>query len=166
MEQEDVVFRGGIGLERRRLPHVGYRQNRKIALVKGDALWLAFHHRDPEWGEQRQNASRFRHARSVVIAGDHHHGCVGQHLHEARELVKGVENRRIAGANGVKYVAGDEHQVGLQLDHLVDDAAQRQRDIRLTLVDAGGGLPLILSEAEVYVREVNQSHRVRIALIH
>jgi hypothetical protein len=66
----------------------------------------------------------------------------------------------------VKYVSGDEHQVGLQLDHFVDDAAQRDRDIRLTLIDPRGCLPLILSEAEVYVREMNQSHRVRIALIH
>jgi hypothetical protein len=51
----------------------------------------------------------------------------------------------------MKHVPGDEHQVGLQLDHLVEDAAQRNRDIRLTLIYSRGCLPLILSEAEVYV---------------
>ena len=135
-------------------------------LVKWNALRLALHNVDAEWGEEPENASGLGRARSVVVAGDHYHGRIGQHLHQSRELVKRVQNRRIAGANGVKYVSRDEHQVGLQLDHLVDDAAQRDRDIRLTLVDARGCLPLILSEAEMYVREVNQSHRVRIALIH
>ena len=81
-------------------------------------------------------------------------------------FVERVQDRRIARANGVKHVSGDEHQIGFQPDHLVDHAAQRNRDIRLTLVDPRWRLPLILSEAEVYVREVNQSHRVRIALIH
>ena len=66
----------------------------------------------------------------------------------------------------MKYVSCDEHQLGTQLDYRVDHAAQRNRDIRLTLVDPRGCLPLIWSEAEVYVREVNQSHRVRIARIH
>ena len=80
--------------------------------------------------------------------------------------MKRVEDGGIARADGVKHVAGDEHQLRLELDHPVDDAPQRSRDIRLALVDPRGSLPLVLSEAEVYVREVNQSHRVRVALIH
>jgi hypothetical protein len=80
--------------------------------------------------------------------------------------VKPVENRGIARADCVKNVPGDEHQIRLELDHPVYDAPQRSGDIRLTLVDPRGCLSLVLSEAEVYVREVNQSHRVRVALIH
>ena len=80
--------------------------------------------------------------------------------------MKCVQYRGIGGANGVKHVAGDEHELGTQLDHLVDHPTQRGRDIRLTLVDARGSLPLILPEAEVYVRDVNESHRARITLIH
>ena len=66
----------------------------------------------------------------------------------------------------MEHIAGDQHQIGPQLDHLVDDPSQRIRDVSLALVDASGSLSLVLPEAEVYVREVNQSHRARIALIH
>ena len=88
------------------------------------------------------------------------------------EFERGIIRERVnaglarARANGVKYVSGDQHQIRVELDHFVDDAAQRNRDIRLTLIYSRGCLSLILSEAEVYVREVNQSHRVRIARIH
>src|SRR5258706_13052610 len=80
--------------------------------------------------------------------------------------MKRVQNRRIAGADGVKYVSSDEHQVGLQLDHPVDYTSQRDCDIRLPLVDPRRRLSLILPETEMYVGEVNESHRVRTARIH
>ena len=38
VEQEDVVFRAAIGLERRRIAHVGHGEDRQIVLVKRDAL--------------------------------------------------------------------------------------------------------------------------------
>jgi hypothetical protein len=51
----------------------------------------------------------------------------------------------------VKDVTSNEHQLGTQLDDAVDHPPQRQRDIRLALVDASRGLSLILSEAEMNV---------------
>ena len=80
--------------------------------------------------------------------------------------MKCVQYRRIGGTDRVKYVARYEHELGTQLDHLVDHPLHRARDIRLPLVDAHGSLPLILSEAQMYVRDVNESHRARITLIH
>jgi hypothetical protein len=62
-------------------------------------------------------------------------------------LEEGVQDRRIGGAHRVEDIPGDEHQIGPQLDHYVDYATQRRRDIRLTLVDPGGRLSLVLSEA-------------------
>ena len=66
----------------------------------------------------------------------------------------------------MKHVARDEHKIWSKLDHCIDDAPQRRRHIRLALVDPGGSLSLVLPKAEVYVGEVNQSHRARITLIH
>jgi len=66
----------------------------------------------------------------------------------------------------VENVPGDQHEVRPELDDLVDHTPQRFRDIRLALVDASRGLSLVLPEAEVDVRQVNESHRARIALIH
>jgi hypothetical protein len=54
----------------------------------------------------------------------------------------------------------------MQLDHAVDHPTQRGRDVRLSLIDSGRRLPLVLPEPEVYVGKVNQSHRTRIARIH
>jgi hypothetical protein len=66
----------------------------------------------------------------------------------------------------MENVPRDQHDIGPELDDLVDDPPQRIRYIRLALVDASGRLSLVLPEAEVDVREVNESHRARIALIH
>ena len=146
--------------------HIRHGKNREIALVECHSFRVAFHDRDPKWAEQAKDAAGLSSPRSVVITRDHHDGCIRQHLHETRELKKRVQNRGVCRSDGVKHVAGDQHQIRPQLDDDIDYAAQRSRDIRLALVDPGGCLPLVLSEAEVYVREVNQSHRVRIARIH
>jgi hypothetical protein len=77
-----------------------------------------------------------------------------------------MENRRIRRANGVKHIAGNENDIGAQLYYGVDHPPQRRRDVCFPLIDTGRRLPLILTEAEMYVGKVNQSHRARIALIH
>src|SRR6266516_4837756 len=167
MEQENVVLRSWIRFQARSaLRHIRHSKNPQVVLINGNPAWSAFNHLDPERTEQPEDATGLRSARSVMVAGDHHNRCMRQHLHEPRELKEGVQYRRVGRSDSMKDVASDQHQIGLQLDHDVDDATQRARDIRLTLVDPGGCLSLVLSEAEVYVREVNQSHRVRIARIH
>jgi hypothetical protein len=59
-----------------------------------------------------------------MIARDHHDSCVRKHLHQPRELKKSMEDGGIRRADGVKDVAGDENDVGPQLDHGVDYATQ------------------------------------------
>jgi hypothetical protein len=66
----------------------------------------------------------------------------------------------------VKNVARYQDEIRLQLDDLVDHSPHRCGNVGLALVDAGGSLTLVLAEAEVYVGEVYESHRLRIALIH
>jgi hypothetical protein len=101
-----------------------------------------------------------------MIPRYHHDPGVREIRSQPAELNESVQNRGIRRAHGVKHVAGDEDEVGLELDYLVDHPPHRGCDIGLTLVDARGSLSLVLPEAEMYVCEVNQSHRARIALIH
>ncbi len=55
----------------------------------------------------------------------------------------------------MKNVTGNEHQVRLDLDDLVDGRAKHGRDIGFALVDASGRLPLKLAVAEVEIGEVD-----------
>jgi hypothetical protein len=66
----------------------------------------------------------------------------------------------------MKDVARDQNQIGLQLDDLVDHPLQCERYVGFTLIDSRRRLPLILTEAEVDVGDVDQPHRPRIARIH
>jgi hypothetical protein len=66
----------------------------------------------------------------------------------------------------VKNVAGHQHQLGAQLDYAVNDRFEGLSNVNLSLIDAGLGLSLVLSESEMDVCQVYQSHRARIALIH
>jgi hypothetical protein len=82
------------------------------------------------------------------------------------ELNERGENGWIGRANRVEDIAGDEDQLRSKLDHTIDYGAESFSDVSLSLVNAVGSLSLILFEAEMYVCEVYQSHRARIALIH
>jgi len=57
----------------------------------------------------------------------------------------------------MKDVARQQHDVRRQLDHLVQRARERLRDVVLALVDAARSQPLILAEAQVEVGEVNEA---------
>ena len=167
VQKENVVSRGRIRLQTRPpLRHVRHREDFQVVLVDRNPSWLAIYHRDPELTEETEDAACLAGAWSVVVAGDHDDFRLGQHLTEPLKLKKRVEYRRIRGTHGVKDITGDENELRPQLDHDVDDALQRSRDIRLSLIQATRRLPLVLPEAEVYVRDVDQSHRTRIALIH
>ena len=68
-----------------------------------------------------------------------------------------VENRGVARPHGVEYVAGDDDDLGRELDHAVDRELERSRDISFPLVDATGSEALVLSVAEVEVGEVDKA---------
>ena len=83
---------------------------------------------------------------------------IGQRLLEARELLEGVDDRRVHRPHGVEHVAGDDHDVRAQRDDAIDRAAERIRDVRFALVDPGGRQPVVLAEAEMEVSEVYEPH--------
>ena len=45
-----------------------------------------------------------------------------------------------------------------RLDHPVDREPERLGDVRLSLIDPGGGLPVILPDAEVRIGDVRDFH--------
>src|SRR4030095_13600241 len=74
------------------------------------------------------------------------------------ELRKRMNDRGVRWPNGVKHVAGDEHQIGRDLDDLVDRPPERRGDVCLALIDPGRCLPLILAETQVQIGYVDQPH--------
>jgi hypothetical protein len=60
----------------------------------------------------------------------------------------------------VKHVACDEHDLGRELDDLVDRARERLRNIRLALIDAARSQPLILAVSQVQVGEVDEAQKL------
>jgi hypothetical protein len=60
----------------------------------------------------------------------------------------------------VKHVPCDEHDVGRELDDLVDRARERLRNVRLALIDAARSQPLILAVSQVQVGEVDEAQKL------
>ena len=61
----------------------------------------------------------------------------------------------------MKDIAAHENDVGGDGNQFVDRARERRRDISLTLIDPGGGLPLILAKPQMQVGEMDEAHAVR-----
>jgi hypothetical protein len=132
-------------------------QDREIELRKLERLRLGVDDMQPKRREEAQDAPRFRRARRVVIAGDHHDLGLRQRGAQARELHVGVNDRAVRGAHLVKHISAHQHHRRRELDHLVDRAGERLRDVRLPLIDATRSQPLILAESEMQVGEVDEA---------
>ena len=152
VDQQDVVRCRRVGLESRVVPQrVRHRQNREIPLREREALRLAVNDVNAKRREQAQDAPRLDSARRIVVPRDHDDDRVGQRVFEPAELLERVNDGGIRRPNGVKHVAGDQHEIGRDLDDLVDRPPERRSDVRLALVDTSRRLPLVLPVAEVQV---------------
>jgi hypothetical protein len=60
----------------------------------------------------------------------------------------------------MEHVAGDEHDLGRELDGLVDRPREGLRDVRLALVDPTRSQPLILAVSEVQIGEVDEAQKL------
>ena len=93
-----------------------------------------------------------------MVARDEDDRRVGQRLAQPLELLEGEDDRRVGGTDGVEEVAGDDDGVRARGDDPVHRQAEGAGDVRLSLVDAGRGLAMILPNAQVGIGEVSQSH--------
>jgi hypothetical protein len=99
-----------------------------------------------------------------VVAGDEDHRGVGESFAEPLELPERKDDRGIAWPDGVKEIARDDDRVGSSGNDAVNGGAERAGDIGFPLVDTGRGLPVVLPDAEVGVRNVGQFHGWRMDL--
>ncbi len=60
----------------------------------------------------------------------------------------------------MEHVPRDEHDLGRQLDDLVDRARERLRDVCLTLIDSARSQPLILAVSQVQVGEMDEAQKL------
>ena len=97
-----------------------------------------------------------------MVAGDEHDGRVGQRLAQPLELLEGENDRGVGGADRVEQVADDDDGVGTRRDHPIYRLPKGVGDIRLALIDAGGGLTMILPKPQVGIGEVGQSHMLNV----
>jgi len=92
-----------------------------------------------------------------VVPGHHDDLRVGKRGAQPIELNEGVQDRRVRRAHLMKHVTGDEHDVGRELDHLVQRARDRLRHVHFTLIDPTRSQPLILAESQVQIGEVDEA---------
>src|SRR6185503_3917098 len=135
------------------------REHREVPVRKGQPLRLGVDDVDPERQEEPQDADGFRRAWRVVVPRDDDDDRVRQFANEPRELREREEDGRIWRPDVVKDIAGDDDEIRLEVDDLVDGGAKHRPHVRLSLVDAGGGLALELAVAEMKIREMNKPHR-------
>ena len=82
----------------------------------------------------------------------------GERLAQPLELLEGEDDRGVGRTDGMEEVAGDDDGVGARADYPVHRQAEGARDVRLTLIDAGRSLTMVLPNAQVGIGEVSQSH--------
>jgi hypothetical protein len=113
---------------------------------------------DAEVFEESKDRGRIRRPRGIVIAGDQDDRRVGQRRAKALELAKGEHDGGVGRANGVKEVSGDDDGIGTRGDHAVNRPAKSQGNIGFTLIESGGGLSVVLPDAEMGIGEVSELH--------
>src|SRR5256714_4952520 len=152
VQKKNVVFRRRVRLESRTsLTHVRNRQDREIVLVDANPARFSLDDRDAELPEQTKDAASLARSRRVVIAGDDHDFRVRQRPLETLELHERRKNRGIRRPHCVENIASHQHQLRAQLDYPINDRFEGLSDINLSLIDAGLGLSLVLSESEMDV---------------
>jgi hypothetical protein len=115
---------------------------------------------DAERSEEAQDATRLGGARRVVVPRDHHHFALRQRGAQTSELEVRVQDRRVRRPHLVEHVAGDEHDLGRELDGLVDRPREGLGDVRLALIDPTRSQPLILAVSEVQIGEVDEAQKL------
>jgi hypothetical protein len=89
-----------------------------------------------------------------VATGYHHDRGPRQLGPDPEELLERVQYGGVGGARRVKDVAGNQHDVGSELDDLVYGALERLGDVGLTLVYSRRCETLVLAIAKVEIGEM------------
>jgi hypothetical protein len=149
---------GPLGHEQRL---AGDREDAEIELRIDQPAGLGCGDFDSHLLEQAQNRAGLDRARGVVVPRDQDDGCVREGLAEALKLAEGEEDRVVGGSHRVKQVSSDDNHVRRRGDDAVYGGAKSLGYIGLSLVDAAWSLPVVLTDAEMRIRDVCEFHRWR-----
>ncbi len=137
---------------------VRHRQHGAIRLGQSHVARLVDHDLHTERLVEAQNRSRLRGSGGVVFPRDHHDGRVRELGSQPLQLAEQEQDRRIGGAHGMEDIAGEKDQVGTLEEQVVHRPPEGFRDVRLALVPAPRGLPVVLAEPEVEIGQVGELH--------
>ena len=93
-----------------------------------------------------------------MVAGDEDNRGVWESLAEPLELPERKDNGVIGGPDGMKEIARNDNSVGSSGDDAVNSGAEGLGNVGFPLIDACRGLPVILPDAQVGVRDVGKFH--------
>jgi hypothetical protein len=93
-----------------------------------------------------------------VVPGDENYRGVGKGLSETLELPERKDNGVIAGPDGMEEIARHDDCVRSRGNDAVNSSSKGLSNIGLPLINACRGLPVVLPDAEVGVRDVGQFH--------
>ncbi len=162
MQDEHPIGLGTLRTQRRAsAPHqslVGNREHREVERRIHQAARLIGGDVDAQLLEQPQDRAGLGRAGRIVVAGDEHDRRAGQRLAEPLELPEGEDDRGVGRADGVEQIPGHDDRVRARRDDVVHRQAEGVRDVGLALIDAGGGLPVVLPDAEVRVGDMGEFH--------
>ena len=93
-----------------------------------------------------------------MVAGDENNRCLRKSLAEPLELPEGEDDGVIAGPDGMKEIAREDNHVGSSGDDTINGGAEGLGNVSFPLIDACRGLPMVLPDAQMGIRDVGQFH--------
>jgi hypothetical protein len=93
-----------------------------------------------------------------VVAGNEDHGGAGQSFAESLELPEGKDDCGVAWPDGMKEIAREDDYVGSSGNDAVNGGAEGLGNVGFPLIDARRGLPMVLPDAQVGVRDMGKFH--------
>jgi hypothetical protein len=167
MEDKHLVLLGAFGSKGRTVTGENsltrHCEDAEIQLRVHQPASLVCCHVHTELFEEPKDGTGFHRSWSVVVPGDQGYGCTWQRLAQPLKLTKGENDREVGWADRMEEIAGDHDSVGASGDYAVNGVAEGLGNVGLTLIDACRGLPMVLPDAQVGVRNVGQFHGWRMS---
>ena len=93
-----------------------------------------------------------------MVASDEDNPCVRKSLAEPLELPEREDDGVIAGPDRMKEIAREDYHVGSSGDDTINGSAEGLGNVSFPLIDACRGLPMVLPDAQVGIRDMGQFH--------
>src|SRR5918999_284516 len=143
---------------------VGHGKDADIKLRIDQPPWFGASNVNTQLLKEPQNRTDLHRAGRVMVPGNEHDRCGWQCITEPLELSEGKNNSVVRGPNGVEEISSHHHRVRSGGNDAVNGGAEGAGDIGLPLVDTSRGLPVVLPDAQVGVRDMGKFHGWRMGV--